>query len=321
MKKNLKVVILVLIIVIVSGGTLWVLNESQTSSTNSVTHNSNVTPGQSWTDVAYANASSAEKMDIYLPDTTGPYPVIIVIHGGGFSGGDKNGQELNSIKEAALNRGYAVVSINYRLSSEAKFPAQINDVKAAIRYIRANADKYNINPDEIAVMGSSAGAYLAALAGTSGDVKELQDSNLGYSNVSDKVQAVVDLYGPINFSTMDQQFKESGINGQTHNSSSSPESILMGQDISTIAGQVAKANPETYISSNDPAFFIQHGSADNLIPYQQAVDFSNKLKSVIGDKKVYFEIIQGARHGDQQFSTTENVKKILDFLDANLKQS
>ena len=316
------VIILILVILTVLGGVLWFLGASQTkdNATDNV-NNNNVTSSQSWINVSYANVSSSEKMDIYLPNTTGPYPVIIAIHGGSFYKGDKNSSEINLIKSAALDRGYAFVSINYRLSSEAKFPAQINDVKAAIRYVRVNAKRYNMNPREIGVIGNSAGGYLAALAGTSGGVKELQNSSLGNSNVSDRVQAVIDLYGPINFSTIDQQFVESGINGEICNISSSLESKLMGHDISTIPNQVAKANPETYISRDDPAFFIQHGSSDRVIPYQQSVDFAGKLKAAIGDKKLYLEIIQGAGHGDEQFFTTGNIKKILDFFDANLKQS
>ncbi len=321
MKKNLKIInLVILVIAFVRALGYFNTAQNQANTTSNVAHNSNVAPGQSWTNATYANVSAAEKMDIYLPNSIGPYPVIIVIHGGAFKVGDKKGQELRSIKQPALNRGYAIVSINYRLSSEAKFPAQINDVKAAIRYIRANSYQYNINPNKIAVYGSSAGGYLAALAGTSGDVIEPQDPNLGNSNVSDKVQAVIDLYGPINFSTMDEQFKESGINGKTHNSSSSPESLLMGQNIASIPDQVAKANPETYISKDDPAFFIQHGSADKLVPYQQSIDFANKLKSVIGNEKVYTEIIQGAGHIDPQFTTNDNIKKILDFLDTHLNQ-
>ncbi|MCE7698159.1 MAG: alpha/beta hydrolase [Methanobacterium paludis] len=322
MKKNLKIISLVILVILTAFvRALFNTAQNQANTTSNVAYNSNVNPIQSWTNAVYAHVSAAEKMDVYLPNSTGPYPVIIVIHGGAFKVGDKNGQELRSIKQPALNRGYAVVSINYRLSSEAKFPAQINDVKAAIRYIRANSYQYDINPNKIAVYGSSAGGYLAALAGTSGDVIELQDPNLGNSNVSDKVQAVVDLYGPINFSTIDEQFKESGISGKTHNSSSSPESLLMGKNIASIPDQVAKANPETYISKEDPAFFIQHGSVDKLVPYQQSIDFANKLKSVIGNEKVYIEIIQGAGHIDPQFTTTDNIKKILDFLDTNLNQS
>jgi acetyl esterase/lipase len=160
-----------------------------------------------WTNVSYANESSAEKMDIYLPNTTGPYPVVIWIHGGRYLVGDKSSIDHNFIEEA-LKRGYAVVSINYRLAEEAKYPAQIYDVKAAIRFLRANSETYNLNPDKFAISGSSAGGGLAALAGTSADVQELQNDSLGYGNVSNRVQAVVDLKGPINFGTFMSQLQQ-----------------------------------------------------------------------------------------------------------------
>lgn len=133
-----------------------------------------------------------------------------------------------------------MVSINYRLSGEAKFPAQINDVKAAIRFIRSNANEYNLKPYKIAVGGISAGGNLAALARTSGGVGELEDTERSNSNVSDHVQAVVDWYGPINFLKMDEQFKASGIDGQVHSSPDSPESKLLGQQITLVSGLWSK---------------------------------------------------------------------------------
>jgi acetyl esterase/lipase len=273
-----------------------------------------------WTDVAYATKSSAEKLDIYLPNTgSGPFPCIIVIHGGAFQIGDKNGPELASAI-AGLGDGWAVVSINYRLSGEAKWPAQINDVKAAIRFLRANAAKYHLDPDRFAAWGSSAGGNLAALAGTSGGVAALQDSSLGNTGVSDAVQAVVDQYGPIDFTAMDAQFKTSGISGQVHNSASSPESALFGTIITSVPDLVKQANPTTYVTADDPPFFIQHGSADNLIPTQQSVDFAAALAKVIGKDKVTLGIIQGAGHGTAEFSTTANVKKVFAFLDSVLKK-
>lgn len=113
-------------------------------------------------------------------------------------------------------------SINYRLSGEAKWPAQINDVKAAIRFLRANAASYRLNPDRFAVWGSSASGHLAALAGTSGGVAALRDGALGNPGVSDRVQAVIDMYGPVNFLAMDEQFTAAGVSGQVHNTADSP---------------------------------------------------------------------------------------------------
>jgi len=293
-------------------------SSDDSSSTTSPTSTSTGTSRQ-WSNVAYASKSSAQKLDIYLPATgDGPFPVIISIHGGAFMFGDKaDGQEQAMLQ--GLNRGYAVASINYRLSGEAIWPAQIHDVKAAIRWLKANAAQYLLNADKIAVWGGSAGGHLAAMAGTSAGVAALEDLNLGNSGQSSKVQAVVDWFGPINFLTMDAEFAASGVNGEVHNTANSPESKLMGQLITEIPAQVQAASPASYISGDDPAFFIQHGTADTNIPTQQSVDFAAKLQTALGAGKVTFEKLNGAEHGDPAFSTTANVAKVLDFLDQCLK--
>jgi len=263
--------------------------------------------------------SAAQKLDIYLPNSgTGPFPVIVSIHGGAFKGGDKNGAELASALKG-LDSGYAVVSLNYRLSGEAIWPAQINDVKAAVRFIRANAAKYRLNPDRIAAWGGSAGGHLAALLGTSGGVEELQDDSLGNAGVSDRVQAVVDMFGPINFLTMDEQFTKAGVAGQVHNTAESPESALMGKALTLVPDLVKQANPETYIDANDPPFFIQHGTADVLIPSQQSVDFAAALRKVLGTKKVSIELLAGAGHAGAAFFTDANIAKVMAFLDTYLE--
>ncbi len=272
-----------------------------------------------WTDIAYATTSAAQKMDIYLPnEKQDKYPVIVHIHGGAFMFGDKADEQLTPVLEA-LKNGFAVVSINYRLSGEAKFPAQIQDVKAAIRFIRANADTYKLKTDKIAVWGGSAGGHLSSLAGVSGDVKELEDLTLGNPTQSSRVQAVVDWFGPINFLTMDGHFKASGKGKQDHNNADSPESRLWGKAIQEIPDSVKKANPETYISADDAVFFIQHGSIDKLVPTQQSMEFAEKLTPVLGKEKVVFEILEGANHGGPAFSTPENLKKVMAFLETHLK--
>ena len=145
-------------------------------------------------DVSYAKASKSEKMDIFLPEQWKlKYPVIINVHGGAFFGCDKTDNQLVPALYG-LQKGYAVANINYRLSPEAAWPAQINDVKAAIKFVRANAKKYNFDPDNIILIGGSAGGNLVALAGVSGDVKALEDPALGYPDVSAKVQAVIAWY-------------------------------------------------------------------------------------------------------------------------------
>jgi acetyl esterase/lipase len=272
-----------------------------------------------WTDVAYAKTSEAQKMDIYLPNTPQEkYPVIVHIHGGAFMFGDKADGQLAPVLEA-LKNGYAVVSINYRLSGEAKFPAQIHDVKAAIRYLRANADKYKLKTDKIAVWGGSAGGHLSSLAATSGGIAALEDLSLGNPTQSSRVQAVVDWFGPINFLTMDDHFKVSGKGKPDHNAANSPESKLWGKPIQEIPDSVKMANPEIYISVDDPVFFIQHGSMDKLVPTQQSIEFAEKLTAVLDKDKITFEVLEGANHGGAQFETAENLKKVMTFLDKYLK--
>jgi acetyl esterase/lipase len=219
-----------------------------------------------------------------------------------------------------LKRGYAVVSINYRLSPEAIFPAQIYDVKAAVRWIKANSRLYKFNPDKIAAWGGSAGGHLSALLGTSGSVLELEDLSMGNPAQSSRIQAVVDWFGPTDFLKMDEQLKESKVkNPQIHSISDSPESELIGKNLVDAPDRVRKVNPETYITSDDPPFFIQHGQIDHLVPYQQSENLAAKLTSVIGKEKVTFELLENNDHGGPGFITEQNINKVFTFLDQYLK--
>ncbi len=274
-----------------------------------------------YSDIAYASKSNAEKLDIYLPKNIKSLcPVIVQIHGGAFKMGDKADMQVNASLEG-LKRGYAVVSINYRLSGEAIFPAQIQDCKSAIRWVRANAATYNFNANAIAVWGGSAGGNLSALLGTSGDVKELEDLTLGNEKFSSRVQAVVDWFGPINFNTLDSQFRVSGKGKPNHDDANSPESEVMGKKITEAKDLVQKANPTTYISADDPDFFIQHGTNDPLIPTQQSIEFAKSLEQVLGKARVSISFLEGAGHGGPQFSSPENVDKVFIFLDKQLKKN
>lgn len=270
-------------------------------------------------DIAYATVSPAQKLDVYLPATgKKPFPVIVSIHGGAFMFGDKADGQVNPMLEA-MKRGYAVVSINYRLSGEAIFPAQIHDVKAAIRWVRAQADTYGLDSARIAVWGGSAGGHLSALAGVSGDVAALEDLSLGNAGFSSRVHAVVDWFGPIDFLTMDEQFRQSGKGKPDHSLAGSPESKLLGAQITTVPELVAKASPASYITSDDPPFFIQHGTIDHLIPTAQSEAFAAALVTVLGKEKVTLSLLEGADHGGPAFDAPANVALVLDFLDATLK--
>jgi acetyl esterase/lipase len=217
-----------------------------------------------------------------------------------------------------LKRRYAVVALNYRLSWEAKFPALVQDVKAAIRWIRANASRYELDLQRIAAWGGSAGGYLASMLGTSAGIPELEDLSLGNSEQPCNVQAVVSWYGPTDFLKMDEQLAANGLTppeDQLHNGANSPESLLLGQKITEIPERVKAANPETYIRQGAPPFFLQHGTKDCVVPGQQSVNFAAKLSKTLGEDQVRLELMQDAEHADPRFESPDNVKKVLDFLD------
>jgi acetyl esterase/lipase len=278
--------------------------------------------------VPYATESDAQKLDIYLPSgRIKPYPVVVWIHPGGFYEGDKGGGgtvdplimvDMKRIVEPVLERGYAAVSINYRLSHEAPFPALIYDAKASIRWIRANANKYGFDPERIAAWGSSAGGYLAALLATSGGAKELEDLSLGHPGESSRIRAAVDWYGPTDFFEMDSQHRQIGQNAW-HNDAESPESRLMGRALPMLPDKCKASSPITYVGPDCPPIYIQHGKNDDIVPYLQSVVFAERLRSVIGSEKVILEVIENTGHADLSFFAPENVNKMLDFLDGFMK--
>ena len=276
-----------------------------------------------WLDLSYAAVSATQRLDIFLPDSgKGPFPVIVSIHGGGFMIGSRKSGELTPML-AGLKRGYAVVSVEYRLSSEAIFPAAVQDIKTAIRFLRAHAVEYRLDPAKIAVWGGSAGGNLAAILGASGGDAYLEGANLGNPEQSSRVQAVVDWFGPIWFSTMDAEFKALGQTSvmAVNSNADSFESRYLGQTIGTVAAEplVKLASPLSYVDVKDPPCYIQHGTADRLIPITQSRNYADKLASVIGRDKVIYEALPGAGHGGEEFTTEANLTKILAFLDKYLK--
>ena len=273
-------------------------------------------------DIPYASLSPAQKLDIYLPDEgEGPFPVILSIHGGAFMGCDKSDGQVTPALEG-LKRGYAVAAVNYRLSWEAIFPALVQDAKAAVRWVRANARQYHFDPERIAAWGGSAGGYQSSMLGTSAGISELEDLSLGNPDQPCHIQAVVSWYGPTDFLKMDEYLDDSGLlqpPGFRHNEANSPESLLLGQLITEIPDKVKAANPETYIRPGAPPFLLQHGLKDHVVPVQHSIEFASKLKKMLGSGMVELDLIEGAEHADPKFETPENVRRVLDFLDRHLK--
>lgn len=254
--------------------------------------------------IRYATSSPTQLLDLYRPTSgAGPFPTIVWIHGGGWQSGSRASvaQILNLVCQ-----GYAIASIDYRLSGEALFPAQIYDVKAAIRFLRANATTYNLDANRFVAAGSSAGGHLAALAGTSGGVAALEDLSLGNPTVSSSVQAVIDWYGPTDLAQMDTQLLAQGCGAGRahHDDADSGESRLLGCALPTCdPALLAAVNPITYVDRNDPPFMMLHGDLDCTVPTAQSRLLRDALVAVRRCPRL--GTVVGASHGGAAWTSPE----------------
>lgn len=259
--------------------------------------------------IAYAGTDNPrQKLDLYLPKkraTDKPLPVVVFIHGGGWRAGDKSSGAGN-VSRFVASGDYAGVSVGYRLTNEAQWPAQIHDCKAAIRWIRGNAKELNLDPDKIAVWGSSAGGHLVSMLGTSGDVKELEGTLGSFTTNSSRVTCVVNYYGPEDFVTMVN--KPSTIDRTTKDY---PEALLLGGRVQDVPEKAKAASPITYVSADDPPFLTAHGTKDPLVPYDQALELDTAMKKA-GVSHLLIEMTNGG-HGFRSEELDQRVKQFLDL--------
>jgi acetyl esterase/lipase len=272
----------------------------------------------SWKNINYAGDTTvSHRMDIYLPkEVKDKYPAIILIYGSAFFGNDMKHVAFERLGGPLLAGGFAVVAINHRSSREAIFPAQIHDVKAAIRFIRGNAGQYQIDRSFVGITGYSSGGHLSAFAGTTrnnsghqlGKVEiDLEGSVGKFTGQPSAIDAVVDWFGPTDFLIMD-----SCGSSMTHDASDSPESILVGGPIQENIEKVKLANPITYVDGDDPPFLIFHGDKDPLVPYCQ----SEKLYEALQQSGVESQllIIPEGKHGPGVFEEKYFAKMVNFFL-------
>ena len=244
-------------------------------------------------DLDYAGTGNPrQKLDLYLPETRageGLLPVIVFVHGGGWQNGDKTGGG-GKVAPFVASGKFAGASIGYRLSAEAQWPAQIHDCKAAIRWIKAHAAEYGLDPARIAVWGTSAGGHLVAMLGVSDGVKELEGKIGAYLDQSGKVNTVVDFFGPTELLTMAKY--PSTI---AHDSPDSPESKLIGGPIQENPDKAKSASPIEHVTAGDAPYLIVHGTEDPLVPFPQSVDFEKRLEAV--GVPVTLMTVEGGGHG------------------------
>ena len=262
-------------------------------------------PAAQLRDVTYTEHPRRLVLDLYTPAGDPPFPVIVWVHGGGWRAGDEDLPPDHPVLRQVA-RGYAVASVEYRLSHEAVFPAQIEDCKAAVRWLRGNATTYGLDPTRVAAWGSSAGGHLVALLGTSGDVASLENAAQGHPAQSSRVQAVVDWYGP-------SDFTQATIGGGDDAGAG-----LLGCSAATCPDQAALASPVTHVDPTDPPFFIQHGTADRTVSVRQ----SERLHQVLSAAgvPVTLVILPGVGHGGPAFTSPANGAQIEGFLDAQLRR-
>ncbi len=258
-----------------------------------------------------ANGGRRQKLDLYRPEgARSPLPVLVWIHGGAWQTGSKDMCPL--IGAGFVKRGYAVASIGYRLTDEAVFPAQIHDCKAAVRWLRASAAKYGLDPDHLGAWGASAGGHLAAMLGTAGGVKEFDQGE--YLDQSSAIQAAVDFFGPSDLVAM---VTTPGF--ESHAAYNAPEAKLIGGTVLDHRELAAKASPATYVSKESAPFFIAHGDHDRTVPVQQSQLLHEALQRAGSESQL--EVIAGAGHGGAEFAAPALNERIAKFLDQHLRPS
>jgi acetyl esterase/lipase len=256
-------------------------------------------PPPTQADIEYAPAepagSNGHKLDIYMP-AAATTPVPVVIWTGGSAWLADTGKRLAGGVAVQLNpAGYAVAGVSIRSSSQVKFPGQLHDIKAAIRFLRANATRYGLDPNHIAIIGDSSGGWTSAMAGLTGDAPEMEGT-VGTTGVSSAVQAAVAFYPPTNFLEMDRYMLRKCEGTACHDTDQSPESRLVGCAIQTCPDKVRAATPMTYITPADPPLLILHGNSDQLVPHNQGEQLYMALNKACRD--AVFISVPKAPHGN-----------------------
>ena len=251
------------------------------------------------------------QLDLARPDGEGPYPAIVFIHGGGWRGGNRAAYR-REIEEAA-RRGYVAVTVSYRLTqpddqrkARYPFPAQVHDVKCAIRWLRANAAEYRVDPDRIGVTGGSAGGHLSLMLGVTDESAGLEGDGC-HSDQSSRVQAVVNVFGPTDMLHL-------------HKTSEGAAPIVasfLGGEPDQVEDAYRDASPITYVDGDDPPILTIHGTADTLVPPDQAERFDAAMKKAGAKHKLLLLEEQG--HGFRGEAVAEAQRAMYAFFDEHLK--
>lgn len=296
--------------------------------------------GNSYEKLQYSEVSENDYLDLYVPDSDEPMPMIVMVHGGGFVFNDSQSRQAQLMYRYFRDHGYACASINYRLAQEAAFPAGVEDVKSAIRFLRANAEKYGYDPERFAIWGESAGGYLSVICGASNDEEFNSVPFIGEDEnnpVSSEVQVILNYYGCMEFGTQAADYKElkipkvvqwaSGLwlTGAIKDTGyNDVESYWMRKDVNTLTQEEKDTySPLYYIqknltTENSPSVLIWHGDADLSVPYLQSERLNELLTEQIGADKVEYKLFHNYKHAADQLYSDENLGILKEYLDTKL---
>jgi acetyl esterase/lipase len=259
-------------------------------------------------DIEYARVDGFSlQLDLYLPEkpVAAKSPLVVYVHGGGWGSGSKRDMPL----AALVCKGFAAVSVNYRLSGEAPFPAQIHDIKAAIRFLRAHAAELGVDATRIAISGSSAGGHLAALVGVTNGVKDLEGTVGDNLTQSSDVQAIVSFFGASDLQTI---LGQSTPNGRELRMAALQKLLRCQPDENPELAR--QASPVFHVDPSDPPLLLIHGNADPQMPFEQSVELKKAYEAV--HRSVRLEIIPGGKHGGREFYDERRLQLVANFLNA-----
>ncbi len=245
------------------------------------------------------------KLDLAMPaDGDGPFPTVVCVHGGGWVGGDR--KQMGQTIHALARRGYVAVSPDYRLAPHDRFPAQVEDCKAAVRWLRANAAAYKIDADHIGAVGFASGGHLACLLGMT-DKDDGMEGSGGNADQSSRVQAVVSFFGPTDLTWRDWNLDVTAKNLIP----------LIGGTIADKPEEYRKASPLTYAGKNAAPLLMFHGDRDKIVPLEQSQKLADRITAAGGVARVF--VVEGEGHGFQKDALVRCVTQMMGFFDAQLK--
>lgn len=259
-------------------------------------------------DIEYATTDQQRLLlDLYLPQDVKNPPLLVWIHGGAWRAGSKANMPLIEL----VQNGFAVASVEYRLSPVAKFPAQMYDIKAAIRFLRGSAEKYGYNAEKIGILGSSAGGHLVALTGVTNGNQQLEGDLGDFTDESSSVQAIVDYFGPTNFMTILPQSTPHGLSVRVP-----ALQLLLGDQPENRPDLARLASPVFHVDEKDPPLLIIHGDQDPQVPINQSHELEGKYKQ--HGRDITFKVIHGGAHGGPEFFDKERMQLVEAFLRKHL---